>query len=64
MSNQQAEELKGLNMPLGGGGGGGGASLFLDVLLMEFMYLLACQVRVAAGNSGICYCVCVMFFEH
>ena len=50
-------------MPLVLGGGGGGSSLFLDVPLMEFMYLLACRVRVAAGNSGICYCVCLMFFE-
>ena len=31
-----------------------------DVRLVEFMYL-ACQVRVIAGNSGLC-CVCVTSF--
>ena len=35
-----------------------------DVPLVEFMYLVpgeslhACQVRVTAGDSGLCRCVC------
>ena len=27
------------------------------------LYLHACQVRVTAGNSGLCCCTCVMYFE-
>ena len=27
------------------------------------LYLLACQVRVTVGDSGLCYCVCVTAFE-
>ena len=33
---------------------------------MEFVYLvylLACQVRVTVGDSGVCRCVCVTSFE-
>ena len=36
---------------------------FGDVPLVEFLYLLACQVRVAVGDSGLCYCACVKSFE-
>ena len=28
------------------------------------LYLLACQVRVTVGDSGLCYCVCVTSFKH
>ena len=27
------------------------------------MYLHACQVRVTVGNSGLCCCTCVAYFE-
>ena len=27
------------------------------------LYLLACQVRVTVGDSGLCCCVCVTSFE-
>ena len=27
------------------------------------LYLLACQVRVTIGDSGLCCCVCVTSFE-
>ena len=37
--------------------------LFEDVPLVDFMYLLACQVRVTVGDSGLCYCTCVTCFE-
>ena len=37
--------------------------LFEDAPLMDFMYLLACQVRVTVGDSGRCYCTCVTSFE-
>ena len=33
---------------------------------MEFLctlYLLACQLRVTAGDSGFCCCVCVTSFQ-
>ena len=26
--------------------------------------LHACQVRVTVGDSGLCCCACVMYFEH
>ena len=35
---------------------------FEDVPLVEFMYL-ACQVRVTVGESGLCCCTCVIYFE-
>ena len=28
------------------------------------LYLHACQVRVAVGDSGFCCCTCVTYFEH
>ena len=32
---------------------------------MEFMYrVLAYQVRVTVGDSGVSFCACVMFSEH
>ena len=34
-----------------------------DVPLVEFMYLVTCQVRVTVGNSGLCSCVSVASFE-
>ena len=44
---------------------GGGGSFFEDVPLVECMYLclLACQVRVTVGDSGLCCCVYVTSFE-
>ena len=48
-----------------GGGGGGGRGAFLRIYLwwsLCALYLLARQVRVAMGNSGLC-CVCVPSFE-
>ena len=33
--------------------------IFLDVPVVEFMYLLLYQVRVTVGDSGLCCCVCV-----
>ena len=27
-------------------------------------YLHACQVRVTVGDSGLCCCTCVAYFEH
>ena len=44
-----------------------GASVFEDVPLVEFMYLVpcerhACYVRVTVGDSGLC-CICVTSFE-
>ena len=34
-------------------------------VLVEFMYrVLAYQVRVTVGDSGVCFCVSVMFSEH
>ena len=42
----------------------------LDRCLMMYLwwslctlYLHACQVKRIVGNSGLCYCVCVMSFE-
>ena len=37
----------------------------VDVPLVELctLYLLACQVRVTVGDSGLCCCVCVTSFE-
>ena len=36
-----------------------------DVPLVEFMYfyLHACQVRVTAGDSGLCCCTRVTYFD-
>ena len=38
-----------------------------DVPLVEWslctLYLLACQVRVTVGDSGLCCCVCVTSLE-
>ena len=32
-----------------------------DVHQVEFMYhVFTCQVRVTVGDSGLCYCVCVI----
>ena len=28
------------------------------------LYLHACQVRVTVGDSGLCCCTCVMYFQH
>ena len=28
------------------------------------LYLHACQVRVTVGDSGLCCCTCVAYFEH
>ena len=33
-------------------------------LILHTLYLHACQVRVTVGNSGLCCCTCVMYFEH
>ena len=39
----------------------------VDVPLVEVMYLVfylhACQVRVTVGDTGICCCACVTYFE-
>ena len=37
-------------------------SSFGDVPLVEFMYF-ACQVRVTVGDSGLCCCTCVTYFD-
>ena len=31
---------------------------------LSTLYLQACQVRVTVDDSGLCYCTCVMYFEH
>ena len=31
---------------------------------LRTMYLLACQMKVTVGNSGLCCCVCTTSFEH
>ena len=42
--------------------------LLEDAVLVEFLYLvnlylLACQVKVTAGDSSVCCCVCMTSFE-
>ena len=42
--------------------------LLEDAGLVEFLYLIklylhACQVKVTAGDSGVCCCVCMTSFE-
>ena len=29
----------------------------------KYLYSHACQVRVTVGDSGLCYCTCVTYFE-
>ena len=44
----------------GGGGGEGEGGMFQTMYLwwsLCTLYLLACQVRVTVGGSGLCYCV-------
>ena len=41
-----------------------GTSFFEDVPLVEVMYLVhTCQVKVTVGDSGLCSCICVTYFE-
>ena len=67
------QKRKRLNRDQLGGGGGGGAVGFAEIRIfvvvgkmylwsVSTLYLLACQVRVTVGDSGLC-CVCATFFE-
>ena len=38
-------------------------NIFEDVPLVEFMYLVFTRMRVTVGDSGLCCCTCVTYFE-
>ena len=40
-----------------------GTSMYIWWSLCTLLYLHACQVRVTVGDSGLCCCTCVTYFQ-